>query len=68
MTEYDIFGSMFIQSSRYSGSNLSFVGQEQNCKTVELMKKYYLEDVTEIVSGATPWTKENRYYEGRTIS
>lgn len=29
-------GGMFIQSSRYSGSNLSFVGQEQNCKTILL--------------------------------
>lgn len=32
------------------------------------MKKYYLEDVTEIISGATPLTKEQKYYEGGTIS
>ena len=32
------------------------------------MKKYYLEDVAEIVSGATPLTKEKKYYEGGTIS
>ncbi len=29
-------GGMFIQSSKYSGSNLKFVGQEQNCKTILL--------------------------------
>ncbi len=32
------------------------------------MKKYYLEDVAEIVSGATPLTKEKKYYEGGTIA
>lgn len=32
------------------------------------MKKYYLEDVAEIFSGATPLTKEKKYYEGGTIS
>lgn len=29
-------GGMFIQSSKYSGSNLKFLGQEQNCKTILL--------------------------------
>ena len=29
-------GGMFIQSSKYSGSNFKFVGQEQNCKTLLL--------------------------------
>lgn len=29
-------GGMFIQSSKYSGSNFKFVGQEQNCKTILL--------------------------------
>lgn len=29
-------GGMFIQSSKYSGSNLKFIGQEQNCKTILL--------------------------------
>lgn len=32
------------------------------------MKKYYLEDVADIYSGATPLTKEKGYYEGGTIS
>lgn len=32
------------------------------------MKKYRLEDVAEIYSGATPLTKEKEYYEGGTIS
>lgn len=29
-------GGMFIQSSKYSESNLKFIGQEQNCKTILL--------------------------------
>lgn len=29
-------GGMFIQSSKYSGSNFKFMGQEQNCKTILL--------------------------------
>lgn len=29
-------GGMFIQSDKYSSSKLSFVGQEQNCKTILL--------------------------------
>lgn len=29
-------GGMFIQSSKYSGSNFKFIGQEQNCKTILL--------------------------------
>lgn len=32
------------------------------------MKKYYLEDVAEIFSGATPLTKEKRFYENGNIS
>lgn len=32
------------------------------------MKKYYLEDIADIYSGATPHTKEKRYYEDGTIS
>lgn len=29
-------GGMFIQSNKYSGKKLKFVGQEQNCKTIML--------------------------------
>lgn len=29
-------GGMFIQSNRYSGKKLKFIGQEQNCKTILL--------------------------------
>lgn len=32
------------------------------------MRRYKLEEVAEIYSGATPLTKEKRYYEGGTIS
>ena len=32
------------------------------------MKKYYLEDVADIYSGATPFTKEKKYYECGSIS
>jgi type I restriction enzyme S subunit len=32
------------------------------------MKKYYLEDVADIFGGATPLTKEKKYYEDGTIS